>query len=835
MDLFDHARERTLSAKAPLAARMRPRTLDEFVGQRQILGPGRLLRRAIQADQLSSLIFFGPPGTGKTTLARIIANTTRAHFTALNAVLAGVADLRQAIAEATERLGQHGKRTILFVDEVHRFNKAQQDALLPHVENGTVVLIGATTENPYFEVNKALVSRSRIFELRPLAEEDLRALLSRALTDAKRGYGTLKARVEPEALAHLARVANGDARSALNALELALETTEPGPDGVVAVTLAVAEESIQRKAVLYDKEGDAHFDTISAFIKSLRGSDPDAALYWMARMIYAGEEPRFVFRRMIVFAAEDVGLADPEALRVVTSAAQAFEYVGMPEGRFHLAEACLYLATAPKSNSAFAFFDALAAVEQERTGDVPDPLKDANRDREGLGHGEGYLYPHAYRDHWVAQQYLPDSLRGRIFYEPSTVGREAGVRDGVVRLREAQLEALREAERLGRTLSELGGAATEGGAAPLNAAAEWALRSEGALTRHLEGLREAMFALARLERQHLVLDANAGGGLLVWEALRRCPQGGVWARVEREDEARALKQEAGRLSELGTPVVLWCSLDELAQRVTEVAAGGTQSAESTAGKSGPGDGSPAQGTQPAGRMGATGETAAGESVRFDRILARGILGGAAESGTEDRVRRLGVLAELLAPGGSLVLAETVPLESGRFFAALARQAESRGALPKELAERLVAAEERLHADAPLAWSQRDLEGWGRAAGLDVRERRNLASPVEVTLTPELIQRWFGPGSSAESLVETRNGLHGRSRLAQHLGEAAADIRARLLASMAGQKVQRHTTMSVLRWERAGAGADPARANHRHTDRERTSRVRTRRAGKASHG
>ncbi len=424
-DLFDARRKELTEKEAPLAARMRPRTLDEFIGQAHIVGPGRLLRRAIQADQLSSVIFYGPPGTGKTTLARIIANTTRAYFIAINAVLAGVADIRAAIATAQDRRGQFSQRTILFVDEVHRFNKAQQDALLPWVENGTVILIGATTENPYFEVNKALVSRSRIFQLKPLTQDDLFAVARQALADPERGYGKLNVTVDDAALAHLVDVANGDARGVLNALELAVETTTPEAIPTdedvtdharithhvsrVRITRAIAEESIQRRAVLYDKEGDVHYDTISAFIKSLRGSDPDAALYWMARMIYAGEEPRFIFRRMIVFAGEDVGLADPDALRVVMACAQAFEYVGMPEGRFHLANAALYLATAPKSNSAMAFFDALEAVEREQEAEVPAHLRDGNRDKEGFGHGEGYLYPHAYRDHWVAQQYLPDA------------------------------------------------------------------------------------------------------------------------------------------------------------------------------------------------------------------------------------------------------------------------------------------------------------------------------------------------------------------------------------------------------------------------------------------
>ena len=409
----------------PLAARMRPRTLDEVAGQQHIIGPGRLLRRAIEADQLSSIILYGPPGTGKTTLARVIANTTRAHFIAINAVLAGVKDLREAIKEAHRHAEERGRRTILFVDEVHRWNKAQQDALLPWVEAGTVILIGATTENPYFEVIKPLVSRSRIFQLGALEAGDLRSLVTRALADGERGYGRLQVDLRPEALEHLVDIASGDARSLLNALELAVETTDPS-GGPIVVDLAVAEESIQRRAVLYDKDGDAHYDTISAFIKSVRGSDPDAALYWLARMVYAGEDPRFLFRRMLILAAEDVGLADPRAVGVIAGCAQAFDYVGMPEGRFHLAEATLYLATAPKSNSAMGFFDALNAVGQEAPGDVPTHLRDASRDAEGFGHGAGYAYPHAFRDHWVAQRYLP-SRAGRAGVLPA-VG--DGIRGG---------------------------------------------------------------------------------------------------------------------------------------------------------------------------------------------------------------------------------------------------------------------------------------------------------------------------------------------------------------------------------------------------------------------
>ena len=424
-DLFAAAADARRARSAPLADRMRPQTLDQYVGQPHILAPGKLLRRAVEADRVTSLILFGPPGTGKTTLARIVANTTRKHFASLNAVLAGVKDIRDQVSAAQERLRLHGQGTILFVDEVHRFNKSQQDALLPHVENGTVTFVGATTENPYFEVNKALVSRSRVFELHTLAEDDLREVVRQTLADDVRGYGSLDVRVDEDALDHLVHTANGDARSLLNALELAVETTEPDADGEIRVTLPIAEDSIQQRAVLYDKDGDAHYDTVSAFIKSMRGSDPDAALYWMARMIYAGEDPRFVLRRMLIFACEDVGLADPNAVRQAVACLEAFEFVGMPEGRFMLGQLCVYLATAPKSNSGFAFFNALEHVAKERTEEPPNALKDGSRDKKGLGHGIGYKYPHAYRDHYVPEQYLPGGMQGTYFYEPSDQGYEA--------------------------------------------------------------------------------------------------------------------------------------------------------------------------------------------------------------------------------------------------------------------------------------------------------------------------------------------------------------------------------------------------------------------------
>jgi putative ATPase len=402
-----------------------------------IVGPGTLLRRAIEADRLfSSVILWGPPGVGKTTLAMIIANRTESHFETLSAVLAGVADIREAVAKAKERRALYGQRSILLVDEIHRFNKAQQDALLPHVENGTITLIGATTENPYFEVIGPLLSRSRVFQLRPLTEAETMVLLRRALTDPERGYGQRNISVTDEALRHLSNMAGGDARVALNALELAVESTPATPEGVVAIDLVAAEESIQRRAILYDKNGDAHYDTISAFIKSLRGSDPDAALYWLAKMIYAGEDPRFLVRRMIIFASEDVGLADPQALVVATSAAQALEWVGLPEAQYSLAEAAIYLATAPKSNSAGGYFQALADVEAEGVIEVPDHLKDANRDGKALGHGDGYRYPHDFPSHWIQQQYLPDRLRGRRYYEPGELGYEAEIAEGVESRRE---------------------------------------------------------------------------------------------------------------------------------------------------------------------------------------------------------------------------------------------------------------------------------------------------------------------------------------------------------------------------------------------------------------
>jgi putative ATPase len=437
MDLFEHTMQEELAANAPLAARMRPRTLDEIVGQDHIIGKNTLLRRAIEADRLfSSIILYGPPGTGKTTIAQVIANTTNAHFLTLSAVLAGVADLRKAIEDATERRKYQRQRTILFIDEIHRWNKAQQDALLPQVENGLITLIGATTQNPYFDVIKALVSRSRIFELKPLSTDDVLTLLKRALRDEKGGYSLRNIVADEDALLHLAEISGGDARNALNALELAVETT-PVENGSIHVTLEVAQESIQRRAVLYDKTDDQHYDTISAFIKSVRGSDPDAALYWLMKMIVAGEDPRFILRRLIILASEDIGLADPQGILVANAAAQNFEYIGMPEGIYPIAHATLYLATAPKSNSVGAYFEVRDEIEKNGAKPVPIHLMDASRDGKGLGHGQGYDYPHNHEGHWVKQQYLPDELKDRRFYHPSDQGYEAQIAERLKKWRDA--------------------------------------------------------------------------------------------------------------------------------------------------------------------------------------------------------------------------------------------------------------------------------------------------------------------------------------------------------------------------------------------------------------
>ncbi len=436
MDLFDYMRTNTMKSEAPLASRMRPVTLDEIVGQQHIIGHDKLLYRAIKADKLRSVIFYGPPGTGKTTIAKVIAHTTSAEFTQINATVAGKKDMEEVVRQAKDNLGMYGKRTILFVDEIHRFNKGQQDYLLPFVEDGTLILIGATTENPYFEVNGALLSRSIIFELKALEKEDIKKLLHRALTDMEKGMGAYDAVADEDALDFLADIAGGDARNALNALELGILTTERSEDGKIHITLPVASECIQKKTVRYDKGGDNHYDTISAFIKSMRGTDPDAAVFYLAKMLYAGEDIKFIARRIMICASEDVGNADPQALQVAVAAAQAVERVGMPEAQIILSQAASYVASAPKSNAACnAVFDAMDVVKTTTTT-VPVHLQDKHYGgAEKLGHGVGYLYAHDYPEHYVKQQYLPDELVGRTFYHPSENGYEKQIGERLRRLR----------------------------------------------------------------------------------------------------------------------------------------------------------------------------------------------------------------------------------------------------------------------------------------------------------------------------------------------------------------------------------------------------------------
>ena len=436
MDLFDYMRTNTMKSEAPLASRMRPVTLDEIVGQQHIIGHDKLLYRAIKADKLRSVIFYGPPGTGKTTIAKVIAHTTSAEFTQINATVAGKKDMEEVVRQAKDNLGMYGKRTILFVDEIHRFNKGQQDYLLPFVEDGTLILIGATTENPYFEVNGALLSRSIIFELKALEKEDIKKLLHRALTDMEKGMGAYDAVADEDALDFLADIAGGDARNALNALELGILTTERSVDGKIHITLPVASECIQKKTVRYDKGGDNHYDTISAFIKSMRGTDPDAAVFYLAKMLYAGEDIKFIARRIMICASEDVGNADPRALQVAVAAAQAVERVGMPEAQIILSQAASYVASAPKSNAACnAVFDAMDVVKTTTTT-VPVHLQDKHYGgAEKLGHGVGYLYAHDYPEHYVKQQYLPDELVGRTFYHPSENGYEKEIGERLKKLR----------------------------------------------------------------------------------------------------------------------------------------------------------------------------------------------------------------------------------------------------------------------------------------------------------------------------------------------------------------------------------------------------------------
>ncbi|MDX9915786.1 MAG: AAA family ATPase [Sphaerochaeta sp.] len=657
MSLFSESDQKS----QPLAYRMRPRTLAEYIGQDAIIGKGRLLRRAIQADQLSSVIFYGPPGTGKTTLARVIANTTKRHFSTLNAVLSGVKELREEIEAARERAQFYQKGTILFIDEVHRWNKSQQDALLPWVENGTVILIGATTQNPFFEVNAALVSRSRIFQLTSLNEVDLHTIAIQALGDKERGYGAWDVQFETGALEHLVKVADGDARSLLNALQLAVETSGeafPPPEGsTISITFDAAQESIQKKAVLYDKEGDYHYDVISAFIKSIRGSDPDAALYWMARMVNAGEDPKYIFRRMLISASEDVGLADPHALAIVQAAADAFDRIGLPEGRFHLTQAALYLATTAKSNSTMGFFDALRVVEEESQSEVPNHLRDANRDAKGFGHGKGYLYPHAYSDHWVAQQYLPSSLSGRVFYQPSSQGWEAGVSLQVKQRREEQLEAVVDDAFVENLTYSPGDTGRE----------QWVRRTAGERSAMLRRVRDELFKGVESKRHDRILILNAGHGLLVWEAYRRTPEGLVVAQVKSNEERDYIDHYASSLGELERPQVVVGPPAEALQRIEE-------------------------------------------GLLFETIMARNLFSRAKEEG-----RLIPLLRSRLAPNAHILLAESVPALGSRLS----------HFVPDDLRQLFMTAEVALYEEATNAltnWHSEDLADLFEADGFSVTWR-----------------------------------------------------------------------------------------------------------------
>jgi putative ATPase len=696
---------KTTAGQSPLADRMRPRALEDIIGQDHIVGPGRLLRRAIQADRLSSVIFYGPPGTGKTSLARVIANTTRAAFESLNAVLSGVRDIREAIDRADERFRLYGKRTILFVDEVHRWNKAQQDALLPWVENGTVILVGATTENPFFEVNRALVSRSRVFQLKSLCSDDLMETARRAAADPERGYGNWQLRFGEGALEHLVEVAGGDARSLLNALELAVETSPPSwppPAGEeIFVSMEAAEESIQRRAVLYDRDGDYHFDTISAFIKSVRGSDPDAALYWLAKMVRAGEDPSFIFRRMIILASEDVGLADPHALSVVVSCAGAFDRIGFPEGNFPLAHACLYLATAPKSNTAMAFFDALKEVDRE-DAEVPNHLRDAGRDAESFGHGEGYVYPHAFRNHWAAQQYLPTALRGRTFYIPSVVGYEGNIREEVLKKRELQAAIV-----LGDGADVANGELLTWSAAARGREG-WFKRLESGRGGLLLSDRDAIFRLASPARHARLLIPLANDGLLLWEGLRRCPEGLVSALVNGDTAREALLRYAVTLDEIEKP--------EIAVLESEVLPSAEQAAECFS------------------------------SPQFDHILLREPWKrGFQNNSPQEAFFRLAALAgPLIAPGGSLCLLCSPPCLGERISRILLEECEASGELASEIhrAEELFfsAAADGSSAD-PWTWNadtlKNALEEGGFTARFDLLEQKE-----ERLITERDLAAWF---------------------------------------------------------------------------------------------
>lgn len=725
-----------VATAGPLADRMRPRVLDEFIGQDHIVGPGRLLRRAIQRDRLSSIILSGPPGTGKTTLARVIANTTSSRFLSINAVLSGVQAIRDAVDSAKRDRDLYDRRTILFVDEVHRWNKAQQDALLPSVENGTIILIGATTENPYFEVNRALVSRSRVFQLHSLTDADLAEVARSAMEEPGRGYGRWRIRFEDGALEHLVRTADGDARSLLNALELAVETSvDPWPpaDGFeVLVSMTAAEESIQKRAVLYDRDGDCHYDAASAFIKSIRGSDPDASLYWLARMVYAGEEPRFIFRRMLISACEDVGLADPQAAGVVAACAAAYDRIGLPEGQFHLTQAALYLATAPKSNSSLAYFDALKAVETE-SAEVPDHLKDASRDAEGLGHGAGYLYPHAYRGHWTAQQYLPDTLKGAVFYRPGTLGYEAGIRDAVIRKRETQLAAWLSGFEDGPGISadELSGKAGVSGTAGRGSAA-WNARADGSGA-IMARLRTAIFEAARQKRHENVLVLDADNGLLLPEAVRTGTDGSACGLC-REDEA--LKRLA----------YLFADTEELLRPSLAVCA------------------------DPAGVAGLA--IGAAGHANFDLVLAVGFVGGRKGEAAAAALRGLQGCAARFG-GARFVLAERLPAGAGVLPALVRGRLDAYATVPAGLAARFAELDAGFFESGEAGMSADALLEALEDVGLKASIYSIVRSETQRLLGDREAETWMGTGSAYGKAVRAAIGEPEAGLILSALKEAFA--------------------------------------------------------------
>jgi len=749
-DLFSHQRDITLARVAPLADRLRPRSLDDFVGQESILGVGRLLRRAIAADRVGNLILHGPPGVGKTTLARIIAGSTRAHFSSLNAVLAGVKDLRAEVDAAQQRLAHHGLRTTLFIDEVHRFNSAQQDALLPWVENGTVNLIGATTENPFFEVNKALVSRSRLFRLQPLEPAHLRQLLERALRDPAVGYGERSIDLAAAAADHLVDVAGGDARSLLNALELAVETTPPGADGSIRIDLTIAEESIQQRAVLYDKQGDAHFDTISAFIKSLRGSDPDAALFWLARMVEAGENPRFIFRRMLIAAGEDIGLADPQAVVVVEACAASFERVGLPEGLYPLAQAALYLAGAEKSNSLLGFFDALKSVRSANRQQVPAHLRDANRDGQAFGDGVGYRYPHAYAEHWVAQQYLPGALQGEIFWQPGSLGWEGQRRERLQQRRAAQLAAAAEmAADQGDVLSS----------SPEDPQLErWLQRQAAAEGERLDTLRHRFWAGVIWQRQARVLVLEARSLLWALDPLAATPEGGVVITVAQASDRERLQAQLKVLDSLRQPQLLLVPPQTPAALNSQL--------------------------EP--------QLALDSGARFDWVIARQPWQGLSAEQIEAWISQAGAL--LGQNGQWRLLFSTPQLGPAAGLRALLGKAEtSLQILLEELTH--LEGQRLIQAQSTGLISQRSLI----AAGWQVQQEQWQES-LQLELTAELIERWLAPASSYLEAMAALRGKPLASDAVQSLREAFS----RLL----GQPLPQALEHTLVRARRADALQTP---------------------------